>query len=112
MLTSVLDSKRSVSTLLASSALVAAVASAFFGFENLFHTVLANQFPAETILHLSQVYVIYFMLFLFAIALITQLISPMKLFGKNNSSISMHLRNGLYINSYFDKLIGAYKVKK
>jgi len=112
MLTSILDSKRSFSTLLASSVLVAVVASAFFGFEHLFHTILASQFPALTILSLSQGYVIYFMLLLFAVALLIQLTSPLKLFGKNNSSIRMHLRNGLYINSYFDRLIGAYKVKK
>lgn len=112
MLTSILDSKRSVSTLLASCVLVALVASAFFGFEHLFHTILASQFPAVTIPSLSQVYVIDFMLLLFAFALIIQFTSPLKLFGKNNSSIRIHLRNGLYINSYFDRLIGAYKVKK
>jgi NAD(P)H-quinone oxidoreductase subunit 5 len=112
MLTSVLDSKRSISTLLASSVLVAVVASAFFGFEHLFHVVLSSQFPTVTIPSISQVYVIDFMLLLFALALLVQLSSPLKLFGKNNRPLSVHLRNGLYINSYFDKLIGAYKVKK
>lgn len=112
LLTPILDSKRSLSTLFLSCLLVSVVSFAFFGFEHLFHMILSNQFPIEIMLSTNQAYVIILMLSIFAIAILVQLLAPLYANRKNNNMLSVHLRNGFYINSYFDKLVGAYKVKK
>ena len=111
MMSAVLDSKRSLSTLLASGVLVAIVATAFFGFEKLFHTVLSGEFPTVSTLSTNLMFVVGLMLLLFAIAVLLQLFAPLFSGGKNKSTLQVHLRNGFYINSYFDRLIGAYKTK-
>lgn len=112
LLTPILDSKRSLSTLFLSCLLVSVVSFAFFGFEHLFHMILSNQFPIEIMLSTNQAYVIILMLSIFAVAILVQLLAPLFRQRQNKNILSVHLRNGFYINSYFDRLVGAYKVKK
>jgi len=111
MLTPILDSKRSSSTLLVSSLLVGIVALSFFGFEHLFNSILSSQFPNASELSINLFYITSVILLLFGIVVFIQLFSPIFSSRTNKSMLHVHLRNGFYINSFFDKLIGAYKMK-
>jgi len=108
----IIDTKQHVTAVLFSCLLVGLVATSFFGFEHIFHSLLESQFPAAVAMTSSRILVISIMLLLFAIVLSVQVLSPSFFNLKNATKLSVYLRNGFYINSYFDKLIGAYDIKK
>ncbi|MDX1651370.1 MAG: proton-conducting transporter membrane subunit [Brumimicrobium sp.] len=107
----IIDSKPKKTTVLIASFLGVMVSFAFFGFEGLFDFVLNDQLPHSVILSTLQIVTISILLLIFGSAVIVQLFYPNYFVGTTSSSIGVHLRNGFYINTHFDKLIGAYKVR-
>ena len=108
----IIDTKQHVSTVLFACLLVGLVATSFLGFEHIFHTLLDAQFPGAASMTSGRILVVAIMLLLFAIVVSLQVFSPSYFNLKNATKLSVYLRNGFYINSYFDKLIGAYDIKK
>lgn len=85
---------------------------AFSSGEWIAHHAFANALPEGTSLNLLQLSSAIIILIGFAIAVFVQSIAP--LLDKNEKFIhfSIHLKNGFYTNTVFDKLVGALKIKK
>ncbi|MDX1349392.1 MAG: proton-conducting transporter membrane subunit, partial [Putridiphycobacter sp.] len=81
----------------------------FFSLESLMHALLASELPHATAVNSTFVALMIFVLSIFGIVIFAQIFAPLIKQSKFTSNLGIHIRNGLYINVYFNKLIKAYK---
>lgn len=108
----IIDSQNS-GILLASIALVSvAVSFSFLGLEHLAGVMLVNQIPDAIIPHMAIKISAVILFVAFATVIVIQLIAP----GLKKTALAyrlgIHLRNGLYANVLFDRVIGSLKPEK
>ncbi|MEQ8924762.1 MAG: proton-conducting transporter membrane subunit [Fulvivirga sp.] len=112
LIVSTIDSKGSISAILQSGVMVFIVSLAFFSLEKGAHILLASQVPVYAAPSLLIKGVIITTLVLFGSVVFIQLVSPALKSGSFGYRLGVHLRNGLYANVIFDRMIGALKNDK
>ena len=84
-----------------------------FSYGELFaHIIFADALPMETSLNWMQMSGAILILMGFAAAILIQSIFPLLQKNERFVQFSVHLKNGFYANTIFDKLIGALKTRK
>jgi len=89
----------------------ASVALAFFVLEHSFAHVLRSELPLVIRPAPPVLVAIWLMVTAFGIATLFQIFRPATTQGPWQRKLSLHLRNGLYANAGFDRLIGALRQK-
>lgn len=107
---SALDSNGSYKLMLKASLLAIVVAALFFTLESGMHNLLNVGLPQLRILSTGEMILVSLITFIFAAVVFMQLISPRISSSLFIRSVTLHLRNGLYVNSLFDRLVGALKI--
>jgi NAD(P)H-quinone oxidoreductase subunit 5 len=107
---SALDSNGSYKLILKASLLSIVVAALFFTLESGMHNLIHLDIPKLRILSMGEIILVSVITFIFAATVFLQLlplsIAP-SLFIR---SLKLHLRNGLYANTIFDRFVGALKI--
>lgn len=106
-----LDSNSSIKLLFRASLLSLGTALSFFILESLFHQAIASQAPMNNMLSGAQMILMISLLGLFSLVVFIQVWSPALKHKPVFKAAIVHLRNGLYINTLFDNVIGAQKIK-
>lgn len=89
----------------------ALIASSFFLLESGMSLLLAGLVPATNALSFGQIIILSVLLLLFASVTIIQAIAPVMKSNSTFQALAIHLRNGLYINIIFDRLVGTWRTK-
>lgn len=109
LFTSALDSNGSVKLFIQASMLSILVAAAFFTLESGAHFLLASQLPEIGTTSISEIILVSVLLGAFATVIFIQIISPFLTEKASYAALAIHLRNGLYMNTLFDRLVrGLY----
>lgn len=90
--------------------LALAVSASFFVLESFMHHLLQNQLPLAINPSLGKLIVAFPLLLLFAAVVFIQMIAPKLERNPKYMALAIHLRNGLYANAYFDRLVGALNI--
>lgn len=112
ILTSAIDSKWNTSSVLSASLLSITVVGSFFMFEHAFGQILGSQLPVLNEAGSKEIVLVVTIAIIFALVVLTQIISPVFPKGMLYQKWSIHFRNGLYVNALFDRLVGALSVKQ
>lgn len=107
-----LDAKSGIKTVLMSGGMAFAVALSFFSLEQGAHHLLHTQIPVHYIPNLAIEIAVVTVVMLFGVVVFTQLMAPALKPTAWSYKLGVHLRNGLYANVYFDRLIGSLENKK
>jgi len=107
LFTSALDSNASFKLLLQASLLSIVVTVSFFTLETGFHYLLIGQVPELTELTTIEMVLTLTVLAIFAIVVFLQIIAPSLAQNKAYIVVAIHLKNGLYVNTVFDRLVRA-----
>ena len=109
LFTSALDSNGSPKLFLRASLLSVMVAASFFILEAGAHLLLASQLPQLALPSLSEIILISILLSALATVIFIQIMSPFLADKPAYRALAIHLRNGLYMNTLFDRLVrGLY----
>ena len=108
--TSALSYKASPMLMLNAIILALAVSAAFFALESSMHYVLHSQLPEAINPSLGKLIVAIPLLLLFGAVVFIQMIAPKLERNPKYMALAIHLRNGLYANAYFDRLVGALDI--
>tara|TARA_R110001592_G_scaffold23456_1_gene91911 strand:- start:19954 stop:21621 length:1668 start_codon:yes stop_codon:yes gene_type:complete len=109
LFTSALDSTGSPKLFLRASLLSVIVTASFFTLESGAHFLLASQLPQLALPSLSETILISVLLSAFATVIFIQILSPFLADKPAYRALAIHLRNGLYMNTLFDRLVrGLY----
>ncbi len=112
VISSTLDTKGSLKTVLRTAALAFFVTFSFFSLEHGARAILGTQLPAFHEPFLTVEIAAAITLLIYSIVVLIQLFSP-KLKNKSiGYRLGVHLRNGLYVNVVFDRMIGSLKNEK
>lgn len=101
-------SVRSISYLLIGSGIVI---NFFFIFESLIHSIIQSQIPEIREPSLSQAILSFIVLATFFVTVLMQLSTSKTSKKKISKKIGVHVRNGLYFNLIFDKMMNALNTK-
>lgn len=112
LLATAIDSFGSSVAMLKTVLLAAAVAVAFFGLEIGMSALLGTQVPALTSPALATSLGIAIVILLFAGVVIVQMLTVHKSGSPLWQKWAIHLRNGLYTNAIYDRLVGALHIQK
>lgn len=85
---------------------------AFIYGEWLLHFTLSANLPKETTLNWTQIITAIIVIVSFAIAVGIQILAPLTHKNDSISRFYIHLKNGFYTNTIFDKLVGALNSSK
>ncbi len=108
--TSAIDSNGSVGLFIRAVFFALIVTTAFFSLESGMHFVLGTQIPALSPPSMATIILTSTILLLFTAAVFIQIIAPNLNPSPKFNALAIHLRNGLYMNAAFDKLVGTYHV--
>ena len=86
------------------------VTVAFFSLESALHYILSSQLPGTTIMSTGKQISAILVLITFCLAIFAQIIGPSLSQTPFYRTLAIHIRNGLYINTIFDRLIGALRI--
>jgi NAD(P)H-quinone oxidoreductase subunit 5 len=108
--TSALDSSGNNTLLLRAGGLAVTVSAAFFTLESATHHVLASQLPALTEPDFTQILLTTVVLITFGTVVFLQILAPGLPSKPVYRAIAIHMKNGLYANAIFDRIVGALAV--
>lgn len=103
----IFDAKTSFSSLLKSCLMVAAVTFSFFTLEHLTHQILIQEVPSNIQPDFGIKMIVSFIVLLFGIVILIQSIAPRIKKTDFVKRLGIHVRNGFYLNVFFDRFIGA-----
>jgi NAD(P)H-quinone oxidoreductase subunit 5 len=106
-----LDSDGNLAAVGRTLVLGAAVALAFFVLEHSFADILRSELPLVIRPAQPVLVAIWLVVTVFGIATLAQIFRPATTQSPWQRRLSVHLRNGLYANAAFDRLIGALRQK-
>lgn len=107
LFTSALDTRGSFKLFLKATLLSLLVTISFFTLESGMHHLLDTQLPDLSALGLAETIVISGLIFIFGTVVFIQIIAPKISPTPFTIAWSIHLRNGLYANTVFDRTVGA-----
>lgn len=108
--TSALSYKANPMLMLNAIILALAVSASFFVLEASMHYVLHSQLPNISNPSFGKMLVAIPMLLLFGGVVFIQMIAPRLEHNPKYMALAIHLRNGLYANAYFDRLVGSLNI--
>lgn len=106
-----LDSAGPVAGTVRAGLLAFGVTTAFFSLEAGAHHLLVNTVPDElgrSVIHLALVIGV---LIAFATVILLQILEPTRPRSRRRRRLAVHLRNGLYVNAIFDRLVGSLRTQ-
>lgn len=109
LLTPAFDSAGRVAAMVRAALLALAVTLAFFGLEAGAHALLAGTVPEAVARDGVQIAAILAVLAGFTVVVGFQLIDPARAPSARRRALAVHLRNGLYANALFDRVVGAFR---
>ena len=112
ILTQTLDSNGTLRAMLQSAFMIIVVAGTFFVLESGAHALLQSQIPAAYVPSLAIKISVIALVSCFVLVVLMQLAAPNLKRGKFSHQLGIHLRNGLYANVIFDRVVGSLKVDK
>jgi NAD(P)H-quinone oxidoreductase subunit 5 len=104
---SAIDSTASFKLFIRASLLAILVAAAFFLLESGAHHLIASQVPELGFPSFTELILIGVILLLFGIVIFIQIASPLFTNKPSYQALSIHVRNGLYVNTLFDRIVRA-----
>ncbi len=107
LFTSAIDSSGSLKLVLQASLLSVLVTLAFFPLESGSHYLLSSQLPELLTPSLMEIIVVSIILLAFGVAVFLQIIAPALSGNPYYQAMAIHLRNGLYANAVFDRMVRA-----
>ena len=102
------DSLNTPATLLKITGGAIAIILLFFGLEELFHFTIGSEIPALTEPSTALKYLSVVALIAFLGVVLFQAIAPSMKTNTSFKNLGVHLRNGLYINVLFDRLLNSF----
>ncbi len=108
LLLPVLDSAATRAGAVRTALAAGVIAVAFFGMESAAHRVLEAALPVPSEPHLASLAAAVVVLLAFAGAIVAQMMLP-TFESPRTRAAYVHLRNGLYANAAFDRLVGALR---
>jgi NAD(P)H-quinone oxidoreductase subunit 5 len=112
LLTTAFDSTNYIQTILKAILLSVLITNAFFAFELGVHHLLESEIPPTLAVNGMTLTFMVAIVAIFALAILIQIVSPRISQNRFTQKMGIHFRNGLYVNAYFDKWIGALSQKK
>jgi len=109
VISSALDSKASWIVVAQTAGLALFIALCFFTFEHGASVLLASQIPTELVPTFTIKSAVIVVLALYSLVILAQLFSPIIGQNKYVYQLGVHVRNGLYANVIFDRIIGSLK---
>lgn len=107
-----LDSDESNLIILTRTAILASIVSiSFFALESGSNILLESQVPETTAMSPLELTLFLILLIAFGATAIVQIMAPAIAFRPFYRSFAVHLRNGLYANALFDRMINALNVQ-
>ncbi len=107
LFTSAIDSTASIKLIFRATLLAVIVAAAFFTLESGAHHLIASQIPELTVPNFSELIAIIFILIIFGIVVFIQIAAPLMSKKPIYHAFAIHIRNGFYINTLFDRMVKA-----
>lgn len=112
LFTSALDSNGGKKLILRAIALSILVTLSFFTLESGAHFLLSSQVPELTQPNLFESILLGIMLMAFGITVFIQIIAPTLSSNPTYLALAVHIRNGLYINTIFDRMVRSLYTHK
>lgn len=112
LFTSALDSNGGKKLILRAIALSILVTLSFFTLESGAHFLLSSQVPELTQPNLFESILLGIMLIAFGITVFIQIIAPTLSSNPTYLALAVHIRNGLYINTIFDRMVRSLYTHK
>jgi len=112
LITSTLDSKGTLRAVAQSAGMAFIVALVFFSLEHGSRILLASQLPVSLEPNASVRWAASIVIMVYAVVVLIQLFSPGLKENTLGYKLGVHLRNGLYANVLFDRVIGSLKHEK
>lgn len=107
LFTSAIDSNGSIKLMIRASLLSLIVTASFFTLESATHYLLLSQLPELMQPGMTEMILIAGILTLFGITVFLQIASPSISPSPLYKEMTIHLRNGLYVNTVFDRTVRA-----
>lgn len=112
LFTSALDSNGGKKLILRAISLSILVTLSFFTLESGAHFLLSSQVPELTQPNLFESILLGIMLMAFGITVFIQIIAPTLSSNPTYLALAVHIRNGLYINTVFDRMVRSLYTHK
>ncbi|MDW3194267.1 MAG: proton-conducting transporter membrane subunit [Cytophagales bacterium] len=106
------DTKSTINTLLASAGIASFVAASFFTLEHGASVLLSDQLPLYFEPGIAVRTAAVIVIGTYATVVFLQLIAPTMNRSSLGYRLGVHIRNGLYVNVIFDRMIGSLKNEK
>ncbi len=81
----------------------------FFTLEAMMHKLLVSELPELGAPSLTFMVLMIIVLAIFCLIILIQVFAPLINSNQRMNNLGVHIRNGFYLNIYFDRLINAYK---
>jgi NAD(P)H-quinone oxidoreductase subunit 5 len=107
LFTAALDSNVSLKLMLRACLLSLVVTTSFFALESGSHYLLASQLPELSMPGTAEIVLIGLLLLAFAAVIFIQILAPVLPSTSFSRALAVHLRNGLYVNTVFDRTVRA-----
>lgn len=111
LFTALIQKKNATKLLLSAIGLSLLVNMSFFLLESSMHTLFSNELPTVGIPNLSLSLMASLVIGFYSIVIFIQMRAPFLKQNKHYNKLYIHLRNGLYMNIWFDKLVGANRIQ-
>jgi NAD(P)H-quinone oxidoreductase subunit 5 len=105
LFTSAIDSNGSLRLMLTASLLSILVTIAFFSLESASHYILSSQIPELVSPGMVEIIFMTTILLAFGATVFIQILAPTLSKSPFYQTIAIHLRNGLYVNTIFDRMV-------
>ncbi len=110
LLTSAVDSAFNSLIILRTVMAALYVTGSFILFENAFSHLMIGSIPDLVQFSIGEITAATFIFAAFALIVLAQVSAPMWAKSPAYAALAIHLKNGLYINTLFDRMIGALKI--
>ena len=107
LFTSAIDSTGSFKLILRAGLMSLIVTTSFFGLESGMHYLLFNQLPDLAQPTFAEMLLIIAILGTFSAVVFIQILDPMLSYKPAYRALVIHIRNGLYVNTLFDRIVNA-----
>jgi NAD(P)H-quinone oxidoreductase subunit 5 len=105
-----LDSTGGVGGTVRAGLLALGVTTSFFTLETAAHELLANTVPEGGSRDAFQLALMAIVLVAFATVVLFQILEPARPKSRRRRALALHMRNGLYANALYDRVVGALRV--
>ena len=107
LFTSAFDSSGRTNLMIRAVLLSLVVITSFFALESAAHYLLSSQLPELIEPSFTESAIISVIILLFAVVVFVQILAPVRKSTPLIRSMAIHIRNGLYVNTIFDRMVRA-----